>query len=169
MENLDLKTGDIILSYTKTTKNPSTWVSGAIRKISKQDWSHISIVVSCWNTLFYVEALPGGVKMTPIDEHPKDLNVMIRRPNFEFIEKDIAIKAMSKIGYTDYDMISVVWFQFLKQITGKWYGNTSASSKTDKSMYCSELVGWIYDIEKWWELTPGDFSSNEKFQTIYTN
>lgn len=137
MDDINLKTGDIILSYVKTTKNPSTWISTVIRKISNQNWSHVSIVVSCWDTLFFIEALPGGVKMTPLKEHPKDLSIMVMRPNFDFNERDIAIKAMSKIGHTDYDMASVLWFQFLKQITKKWYGNTSASTKTDKSMYCS--------------------------------
>lgn len=168
MDDISLKTGDIILSYVKTTKNPSTWISTAIRKISNQNWSHVSIVVSCWDTLFFIEALPGGVKMTPLKEHPEDLSIMVMRPNFNFNERDIAIKAMSKIGHTDYDMTSVLWFQFLKQVTKKWYGNTNASTKTDKSMYCSELVGWIYDIPNWWELTPGDFTNSDKFTKLYT-
>ena len=77
MDDISLKTGDIILSYVKTTRNPSTWISTAIRKISNQDWSHISIVVSCWDTLFFIEALPGGVKMTPLKEHPEDLSIMV--------------------------------------------------------------------------------------------
>ncbi len=167
MEFSNLKTGDIILSYVSTSWNPSTWVSGLIRKISNQKWSHISIVVSCWDTLFFVEALPGGVKMTPISQHPKNLNVMIRRSKNVFIERELACISMSKIGYTKYDMSSVMWFQLLKQITGKWYGHTNASNLTDKTMYCSELVGWIYKLDDWWKLTPGDFANDNRFETIF--
>jgi hypothetical protein len=161
----ELKAGDIICCSTPfSIKSPISWLSAAIRKVSKSDWSHCAVAVSVWGRTFVSEALATGIVLRPLEEWPRGCNVCVMRPKEAINEKDWCIRALSKVGHTGYDYGSLFWYQLIYQLTGHWVGRTAASKKADQKLYCSEYAGWLYkeQFPEWWRMSPSQIQSNSK-------
>lgn len=167
-----LKPGDIICCSTPfSIKSPISWLSTAIRKVTKSDWSHCSLAVSVWGRTFISEALATGIVLRPLEDWPRTCNVDIMRPKVSINEKEWCIKALSKVGHTGYDYASLFWFQLIFQVSGHWLGHTSASSSTAEKLYCSEYASWMYPeyFPEWWKMSPSMVQSNSKdFDHVFT-
>ena len=128
-----LQTGDIISTYTPFEwKRPVTYMAPIIRFFTKYKYTHTAVILECWGSMFVCEAYTSGVIIRPLEEFPDKMKVSVTRPDFEFDKRELSKKAMSKVSTTKYDIISLVFFQTLYQITGKWYGNTK-ERKTEMS------------------------------------
>ena len=154
MSKEDLKTGDIL--HCRGRK----WLAKAIMKFTRGRWSHTAVVVECWGQIYIVDAQLNGVNARPYEEWVKEFNYeyKVSRPKFQIEPKDFSIRAFTKVGSTKYDVISLIWHQPLYIITGKWNGKTRDNATG--RMYCSEYVGWLYNMPKWWELSPQDLYLN---------
>ena len=152
----DLKPGDILHC------RGNRLLSKLIMKFTKSRFSHTAIVIECWGQLYVIDAQRNGVNPRPLKEWLKEYGYYfeISRPALDLMEtdiKEISIKAFSKVGYTKYDFASLFYYQPRYILTGKWKGKPSETA--DGRMYCSEYVGWVYNIQNWWKLNP---------QEIYT-
>lgn len=166
----DLKTGDII--YTRMPfvwYKPLRYVSWAIRKVLKTWYNHIAIVVFVWGKPYVAESTSGGVKITPLDKWVRDYQLIIKRPKTILSESRIAQRIMRYQGFTGYDYISLVWYQVLLQITGKWHGKKRDAA--DDKLYCSEYVALVYkeDWIEWWKVTPRDLFENVDQDIVYVD
>lgn len=169
---MKLQSGDVICCSTPfALRKPISWLSSAIRAVTKSNWSHCAIVVSVWDKTFVAEALATGIILRPLDEWPRDCKVDILRSVHPLNEKDFCTRALSKVGHTGYDYGSLLWFQLIYQLTGHWMGHTSASRSTDKKLYCSEFVGWLFPtvFKEWWLMSPSAVQSNHTdFTHVFT-
>lgn len=143
----ELKTGDILHC------RGNRLLSKLIMKFTKSRFSHTAIVIECWGQLYIVDAQKNGVNPRPIKEWLKEFGYYFEVSRPSVIEnKEVSIKAFSKVGSTKYDFISLFWYQPKYILTGKWKGKPSETA--DSRMYCSEYVAWIYEIPNWWKLSP---------------
>lgn len=166
-----VQAGDIISMYTPFKWNkPFSWLSVMIRKISRSTWSHSAVVVDIWGRAFICEALATGIVIRPIEEWGDGAVVCVSRPKVPIDKEEFSCKAMSKVGHTGYDYSSLLWYQLLYQITGRWYGHTTASKKTAKKLYCSEYASWLFEpyFKDWFKTTPEMIQRNDKdFDHVY--
>ena len=146
---MELKAGDILHC------SGSSLISRLIMKFTKSKFSHTALVIECWGRIHIIEAQNNGVNLKNLDQWIKKYNYKysVSRP-IEGVSNDFFIKASSKIGVTSYDFRSLLLYQPLYILTGKWYGSKKESG-TNK-MYCSEYVSWVYDFEKYWNKSPQD-------------
>ena len=61
-------------------------------------------------------------------------------------------RAMQKIGTTGYDFqvinfVQPIYQVFLNLVRKK-------RKKADEKLYCSEFVGWVYQLKNWWKNSP---------------
>ena len=174
-QNLDLsklKTGDIILFRTEAKWNSiGTWISPIIRFMLKSYYNHCGIVINNWNQLMLNESIESGIIGNPILNKIYERKIKILRsktysPNTYDQEKEIAIKANSKLG-TKYDYLSIFLFLPIYIITKNWVGRIQTDS--ENKMFCSEYVAWIYSkiFNNYWEISPEDINKNYDFEIIY--
>jgi len=151
-------------------RKPFSWLSFAIRKVSKSTWSHSAVVIDIWGRTFICEALATGIVVRPIEEWGEEAIVCVSRPKTPVDKKEFSSRAMSRVGYTGYDYSSLLWYQLLYQITGRWYGHTDASRKTTERFYCSEFASWLYEpfFPHWYKTTPQMMQENKvAFNHVY--
>jgi len=165
-----LKTGDIV--YTRMPfvwYKPLRYVSWAIRKVLKTWYNHIAIVVFIWGKPYVAESTSGGVKITPLLEWIRDYKLIIKRPKSLLSEKKIASRIMEYQGFTGYDYISLVWYQLILQITGKWHGKERDAA--DDKLYCSEYAALVYkeQFPEWWKTTPKDLFEKLEQEVVYSD
>jgi hypothetical protein len=164
----NLKTGDIIYTHIPFVwYKPLRYISLAIRKILNTWYNHIAIIVVIWGKVYVAESTKGGVKITPINKWIKDYKVIINRPTIILNEKEIGYRIMKYQGFTGYDYTSLIWYQLILQIFGKWKGKEK--NKAAKKLYCSEYVALIYKehFPKWWLITPKDLYNDLPQTQIY--
>lgn len=144
---MKLRTGDIL-----HCKNDN-FISKAIRFATKGKFSHTALVVECWGEVCIIEAQNNGVNLKTYDSWMKKYNYKyaISRP-LQLNEKEFSVRALKRAGVTSYDFKSLLFYQPLYILTGKWKG----SNVGDNKMYCSDFVGWQYDVPKYWEKSPQD-------------
>ena len=167
-----VQAGDILNTYTPfSIKKPFSWLSTIIRKISGSTWSHSAVVVDIWGRTFICEALATGIVIRPLEEWGEGAIVSVSRPKNPADQRKFSSLALSQVGYKGYDYSSLIWFQLLYQITGRWYGHTTASKKTAQKFYCSEFAAWLYQeiFPEWYKTTPQDcFNNITNFEHVYT-
>lgn len=166
-----LQAGDVINMFTPFSfKKPFSWLSFLIRKISKSTWSHSAVVIDIWGRTFICEALATGIVVCPIEEWGEEAVVNVSRAKVPVDKKEFSSRAMSYVGHTGYDYSSLLWYQLLYQITGRWMGHTPASKKTTATFYCSEFAAWLFEpcFPKWYETTPQKvFENTCHFDHVY--
>lgn len=161
---MDLKTGDILHC------SGTSLLSRLIMKFTKSRFSHTALIVECWDRLYVVEAQNNGVNAKPFEvwRSKYTYSFEVSRPKDIGNKKEFSIAAFSKIGATPYDYVSLLFYQPLYILTGKWKGRKNNSS--EGKMYCSEYVGWLFDFEKYWEMSPQDIFEKcqeaDKFETL---
>lgn len=134
----------------------SSLISKGIRLFTGSRTTHTAQVVSAWGQLYIIDAQKNGVNPKPFDEWVKKYNYKytIHRPELEKLnvnEKQFNIRAFSKSGVKKYDFFSLFVRQPLFIITGKWIGKKSWD---DEKFYCSDYVGWLWYVPKFWQKSP---------------
>ena len=150
----------------------SSLISKGIRLFTGSKTTHTAQVVSCWGQLYVVDAQKNGVNPKPYDEWMKKYNYkyIIHRPKLKQLklnEENFNIRAFSKVGVKKYDFFSLVVRQPLFILTGKWIGSKSWN---DDKFYCSDYVGWLWYVPKFWQKSPVQLreylEQNPNFTTI---
>lgn len=151
-----LKTGMIIGFYTPfKIYKPATWLSALIRLFTGAKYNHWALIVNNWGVPFVNEAKAKGITTSMAVCALSKKKVVILKPKDEFPEHNIARKTNSKLGTTGYDFSSLLFFQLIYQLTGWWIGRVK-KEKAEKRMYCTEYVGYVYDMyfPEWWKTDP---------------
>jgi len=153
-----LLTGDILVCRRKTL------LSKVIRKIAKSGYSHSATYI---NGYVYGSQIRGAQKLKFEDWLQKyDYEFEVYR-NEEVNKELITKRAESKLG-TKYDFLSLLFFQLIYNLTGKWWG--LRREKAIKRLYCFEYTAWIFNFDNWWKMSPQDFynklKNNSKFKQI---
>jgi hypothetical protein len=143
-----LKEGDILICRGKS------WISRAIMKVTKGEWSHTALVASSWGSLGVIEAQRNGVNF-------KTWELWRKRWNYDYIvyrnilidtdqdRKDLMKKAFSVVGETKYD-----YFTFFRRAFGNRKKRSEA--KELKKFICSEFTAWIHSLKDWYDMTPSE-------------
>ena len=150
MENIieKLATGDILHCTGKRL------ISKLIRKFTKSRFSHTAIFIELWGQPYVIDAQKDGVNVRPWSEWRKeyDYKFIASRPP-ACNEKEFAIKAMSKVGFTAYDLEGLLIRQPWELLTGKW---RNRGNKEDDVMYCSEYAAWCHNFPEFYRMSPED-------------
>lgn len=160
--NIELEPGDI-LSCTS-----NGWLGKMIQLITKSRISHSALVIDIWGELYIIDSQKDGTNPRKLDDWMKrySYKFQVHRPiDGKFNIKNIQKRALSKSGKTPYDFKSLLWFQPIYVLTGKWVGHTHEFA--EENMYCSEYVSWVYNIGRFWEKSPADlfeYLNNNKNQ-----
>lgn len=147
-------------------RKPQRYLSAAIRFMQKLRYgpeaafySHTAIAVWHGPELYIYEADPE-IKKTKFSEWVLDKEIAIARTPGKFFvahgtqsKDDLKTIIKSKVGLR-YDYISLVFYQILLILSGKWYG-----TKNSNSFYCSEFTSWIMYVgagllENWYSMSP---------------
>ena len=141
-----LKTGDILHCTSEG------FIGRAIRWFTRSRVNHTALVIEVWNELFILDSQADGTNMRPISEWNRKYNYsyIIDRPD-EFTTKQ-RNKAVSVIGHTPYDFKSLLIYQPIYILTGKWRGKTKDAAKN--RLYCSEYIAWVFNMPQWWKASP---------------
>ncbi len=128
-----------------------------IRRATKSEWSHTSLVVHIWGQPYIVEMQSKGVELISYPE-------WINKWGYEYIEylmpettdgRVLAVRALAIVGKrTKYD-----YFTFLFRIPWKLATKDykfKGEKKETKRMICSQLTGYLHSLPEWWKMTPDD-------------
>lgn len=132
-------------------KRPITFLAWGIRKFAKTYYNHASFLITIDKQQFIVESDMYGVVLTPFKDWIREQRVTVYK-----VPKVYRQKAMSKVGNTDYDYASLLFYQLINTITGKYYGYTDERKAAEK-FYCYEFLAWVLRIPKWYKILPNDF------------
>jgi len=161
-----MRTGDILNVHNPFVwYNPIRWVGWGIQKVTRSFYNHTAIVLLIWGSVYVAEAKAKGITITPFGQWKQDKVFEVKRPSFDIDEKKIAVRIMSKQGFTGYDFGTLFFYQLIFQVTGHWLG-TSNKEKAQKRLVCSEYIAWIYDLPEFWKATPKSISESNNFTTI---
>lgn len=161
-----LQTGDVIIFHDPLIwHSPMTWLCWAIRKVTKSYWNHAGVVIEDWGVPFFNEAEAQGVMSDPIADRLVGYTIYVRRPVVPVDEKAFAVKANNKLGVTGYFFAGLV-YQLIFQWTHCWTGPASQERAATK-MYCSEYVAFLYNMDKFWEVTPQALAISPIFTDVF--
>lgn len=149
-----MKDGSILHCYS------DGFLARAIRRFTRSRVNHTALVIEVWGETFIIDAQRDGVNLRPLKEWQKkyNYNYIISEPKtFTKEQKQLAI---SMVGHTPYDFASLLWYQPLYILFGKWYGKRKGDAKN--RMFCSEFVAWVYELENWWKLSPQEVKEKIK-------
>lgn len=144
-----LKTGDILHC------TGHKWLSKMIRKFTKSKFSHSALFIEIWGQAYIIDAQNDGVNLRPFSEWQKTYgyDFVIHRPNKGFDEKELSIRALTKVGNTAYDFESLI-------LKHPWTIITNSSWRLKKDPYermtCSEFVAWVFGTERSYRISPED-------------
>lgn len=143
------------------------WLARAIKKITKSKVNHTALAIECWGELFIIDSQKEGTHLRPFNQWIDEMKYtyQVSRPiNFTSDQKN---KAVSKIGFTPYDFMSLILWQPLYILTGKWHGHRE--DKATKRMYCSEYVAYVFDLPKWWDKSPQEVMGYMQRSPLFTD
>ena len=135
---MEVKTGDILICKGKS------WISRAIMKVTKGEWSHTAVAVEVWGEIGVIEAQKNGVNFKMWDSWRRkwDYEFIVFRNMEEFSARDFSIKAFSVAGETPYD-----WKTFFGRIPYRLFtGKGKVKNNEQKKMICSEYTAWVWNL-----------------------
>lgn len=142
----ELQNGDVLHCTSQG------FIAKAIRLFTRSRVNHTALVIEIWNELFIIDSQANGTNLRPIKEWNKKYNYsyVIDRPNrFAVAQRE---KAVSVIGTTPYDFKSLLWYQPVYILTGRWRGKRH--DEAIERLYCSEYIAWVFDMPQWWKASP---------------
>lgn len=166
-EDIDLRNGDIILFRSNFTwSDPMTFLSAAIRFLTRSFFNHCAVVVQYAGFLQINEALADGVVSRPLEGHldRADSEIMVLRPRIAIDNAAFTKRATSKVGIP-YDYSALILFQLLYRLTGIWIGKKYKSA--ERCMVCSEYAAWCYDLPGWWYYSVKELMISNVFDVVY--
>lgn len=138
-----------------------------------ETYNHAFVIINIWDNLFVVEAEAKGVVIQPFELTYKNKdNVKYKTPIKPYSEAEV--EKISKLAATlvfetrRYDFISLLVWQPLLVLTGKWYG--SKNNKATKRFYCSELAATLANLvrantfSKPYAVNPADLDVNKYYK-----
>ncbi len=128
-------------------------IGRAIKKFTKSKLNHTALVIQIWDKLFVIDAQANGVNLKTFEDWVKVYKYKYKVSRPKVWNKEMKIKAISKVGITGYDFASLLVYQPLYLLTGKWYGK---KKHADSKMYCSEYVSWVFNLPEWYANSPQD-------------
>lgn len=157
------KNFDIILVHKKRIDSIDSIPAPFIRIATKCYYNHAAIAYRG----FVFEANTKGFEpFMSIEEYQKrigkDIEIAILRPLNLLTGGEQRLKEIIGKGY---DYWSLLWFQILLLITGKWKGHTGKFAK--EKVYCSEACAYIAGLEKWWTFSPAMLWRSTSFDIMF--
>ena len=148
MNATKLHTGDILHCTGNGT------LSKIIRWITSSKFSHSAMFIEIWGQPYIIDAQNDGVNVRPFDIWKKKYGYtfIVHRSPLYLDPKEIAKRAMTKVGNTGYDFISLIFKHPFKLIFGTWRMKNNQFEK----MTCSEYVAWVYGANKAYRMSPED-------------
>lgn len=131
-------------------KRPLTLLAWAIRKATGSYWNHAAILVELHGDKFILESDIKGVRLVPYSAWVKKQIVEVWHvwhPDYK--------KALSRVGYTGYGFMDLLWFMPIYLITKRFYGRKADES--DNRPTCYEYVAWVLGFHNWFKMTPDKF------------
>jgi len=155
----DLRTGDILLVSSKS------WIARQIQFFQKNKWNHAGIVVEIWGEWYICESDKRGICLTKLSDYiNSNKELMICRPTWSYDEKNLSKFMMPYCGHVKYDYTSLLFYQLIYQVTGKWMGKKE--DKATNAFYCSEWAAFVHHtfdegvFPHWYETSPKDIFEN---------
>ena len=141
----------------------------AIRLASRGKFNHTAIVIIIDGEIFIAEAQNNGVNLKTFDNWQLKYNYDYVVSRYLFGSKEwgkaFRKRALSKIGVTGYDYVSLFVWQPVLQITGKWLGRKG--EKAEKRMYCSEFAPYTHNVIDGFKMSPQAFYEYCKDSPLY--
>ena len=150
LEEIKLQHGDVLHCTSKS------WLARTIQKMTKSHINHTSLMLEIDGAMYVIDAQKNGVNLKTLENWLENFKYTYvlhrkRKPTTQW-NKGISIRALSKVGVTPYDFASLLIWQPIYILTGKWKGRTE--DRADDRFYCSEYVAWVLGLENWWECSP---------------
>ena len=110
--------------------------------------------IEIWGQPYVIDAQADGVNVRPWNEWMKKYgyDIVAHRSSSEFDSKELAKRALTKVGHTGYDFEGLIVKQPIELLTGGW----KKKSDEEQRMYCSEFVAWVYAVNKSYRMSPQD-------------
>lgn len=159
MKELILQSGDVL----HCTSNGI--LGKLIRRFTKGNINHTALVIEIWGELFIIDSQKDGTNIRPLLQWNDKYNYsyVVTRPKlFSTYYKN---RAVSKVGVTPYDFISLFVYHPLYLITNKWYGKKDRLA--ENVLYCSEYIGYVFNVPNYWQLTPTRLYNYMKFNNDF--
>ena len=159
---MKIRNGDGIL------RTSDSWISRAIRKVTKSEWSHVGMFVDIDGTMFIIEMEAQGARLIKWSDYNKGKNVKVLHlvPTMRIDRTKLVVATIDEAGDTRYDFFGL-FHQLIYQMTGVWIGKLR--KKAAKRKYCSELFAYRYNeavgiFPKWYSTSPQDVFNSEHFK-----
>lgn len=166
--NIIINTGDLLV-----VGHDNTFISKAISKLTKSEYSHTAIFWWNYDELFVIESDGSkvfsrpGVILTPFKEYlESNRKLLIKKPNFEVNGSEWGKFMLTKVGKIHYSYWNLFVAQPVYILTNKklWIGS---NSKDEHSMVCAAFTGYVVNhfqpdrCINWSELQPKDWALDE--------
>jgi hypothetical protein len=162
--------GDILLVGT------NTFLSKAIKFFQKNKYSHAGIFIWIYDELFVCESDKRGIALTKAEDYFNNnkYDLKILKPKFDIDEKKLAKIMLPHCGKTPYDFVSLLIYEPIRFIFGKWIGGNAKNSAN--RFMCGEWCAYVINTLKpdiynnWFKIAPVDIEKDtENFEVIYVN
>lgn len=144
----NLKTGDILHC------SADRLIPKLIKKFTKSKFNHSALFIEIWGQPYVIDAQADGVNVRPwndwVDKY--GYKVLVHRSPNDIDHKELAMRALTKVGHTGYDFEGLILKQPIELLTNTWRQKTDETQR----MYCSEYVAWVYAISRSYRMSPQD-------------
>jgi len=162
-----INSGDILLVGT------NKFLSKAIKFFQKNKYSHAGMFIKIYDELFICESDKRGIALTKAEDYfcNKKYDLKILKPKFDIDEKKLANIMLPHCGKTPYDFISLLIYEPIRFIFGKWIGGNAKNSSN--RFMCGEWCAYVINNLKpeiynnWFEIAPVDIENDtENFEVL---
>ena len=135
-----------------------SWLSKAIRKVSRSEWSHTSLVLELWGVTYIIEMQRKGIMLYTYAEWKRLYNYDYIAFEWEwkddpFMKRKLAHQALKIVGERKKYDFFMLFVRFpIKIFTGKYYFRGVENEK--KRMVCSQLTAYLHGVDHWWKQSP---------------
>ena len=152
------KEGTVLMINSKLRNLYNRVVVDGIRFFTKCKYHHAGIVGKRGHELWVYEAVAKGfVPTKELSEWLKDEGVRFELAVFNPLDgMDTSLEVLRErlysIAGSPYDFGSLIVWQVIYQLTGKWIGKRGQQALG--RIYCTEGVAYIIGLENWWTYDP---------------
>jgi hypothetical protein len=141
-------------------------LSRLIRFFQKSPYHHAGLVIELWGEIFVAESDSHGLTVNRIKDSIKGYTNIVLQPKFEYDPIKINKFVVPILGKHKYDSMSLLFYQLVYLITGKWIGRKDEHAS--KRLYCSEFVAYVFYnlnniFEDWYKTNPRMIFENPNF------
>lgn len=144
----NLRTGDILHCSAERI------IPKLIKKFTKSKFNHSALFIEIWGQPYVIDAQKDGVNLRPWHDWmiKYGYDIVAHRSSEEIDTKELAKRALTKVGHTAYDFEGLIIKQPIELITNTWHVKKDETQR----MYCSEFVAWVYAISRSYRMSPKD-------------